>query len=95
MARRQILRVDVVTLAVADRALRRSTSIRPNLPLQEPIGGTPPRAAGPLARAVAFLIDSFAASSLFGLAISLAGFLFGLFTNRTLDGGGSSRRQQR
>lgn len=104
LARRQILRVDLVVLALVDRALGRRRAGAP-LPVHTEVGGAPvpaatttpavtvpgappaPRrwAAGPVARSIAFLVDSAAVSALFGLAVSLGGFLLGLFTTRSLD----------
>jgi uncharacterized RDD family membrane protein YckC len=106
LARRQLLRVDLVVLALVDRALgRRRAGAAP--PVDTTVTGgdahatlapttattAAPRrwAAGPVARSIAFLVDSVAVSALFGLAVSLGGFLLGLFTTRSLDrvdGGG-------
>lgn len=100
LARRQLLRVDLVVLALVDRALgRRRAGASP--PADTTVTGgdahatlapttattAAPRrwAAGPVARSIAFLVDSVAVSALFGLAVSLGGFLLGLFTTRSLD----------
>ena len=103
LARRQLLKVDLVVLALADRlAGRRSdpghrgsdAAARPTGPDgptgrgDDPDGGARGRAgrwaAGPVSRAVAFLVDSLAVSTLFGVAVSLGTFLVALFTSRSL-----------
>jgi uncharacterized RDD family membrane protein YckC len=96
VARRQLLRIDLVVLAVTDRALgrRAAGSAPPPDGPDGPAGETVavrtawrPRSltAGPVARSIAFLVDWLAASTLFGLTAALGGFLFELFTNRSLD----------
>lgn len=85
MARRQLLGIDLVVLALVDRVLRRRRA--------EPSAPTEPRLwpAGPLSRALGFLIDSLTVSGLFGLGVSLISYLLTLFTGRTLgpSGGGT------
>lgn len=73
LARRQILRLDLAIGALIDKAARRA----PEVPSRD-------LAAGPLARTAAFLIDTLAVSTLFGLTVSMGGFLLGLFTARDL-----------
>lgn len=81
MARRQLLGIDIVILGLIDQILRRRHDDQP-----KPLDGQ--RSAGPLSRAVGFLIDSVTVSALFGLGVSLVGYLLHLFTGRSLAGSG-------
>ncbi len=81
LARRQLLGFDLLALRLIDRVLRRRPEAQPR---------TEPWPAGPLSRLLAFMVDSVTVSALFGLGVSLGGFLVGLFTNQTFDGSEAS-----
>jgi len=99
LARRQIIRIDLILMAVVARMLGRRSVKRAIEPGHNQMddGAVPTSApsralwrpgaltAGPLARTVAFLIDSVAVSSSFSLGVAMGGFLLGLFTTRTID----------
>ena len=99
LARRQIIRIDLILMTVVARVLGRRSGARANEPdhgrtddVVNPASAASralwrPGAltAGPLARTVAFLIDSLAVSSSFSLGVAMGGFLLGLFTTRTID----------
>jgi uncharacterized RDD family membrane protein YckC len=76
LGRSKLLGIDLVVLGLVDRVLRRP-----------PAPSGPPWSAGPLARILAYVVDSISVSALFGLGASLGGYLFGLFTNRTFETG--------
>ena len=80
LARRQVLGFDLLALRLVDRVLRRSP---------QTTAAVEPWPAGPLSRLLAFTVDSVTISALFGLGVSLGGFLLELFTNHTFDGADS------
>jgi uncharacterized RDD family membrane protein YckC len=77
LARRQVLGIDVVLLGLVDRLLGRGRAAAPD--------PDAPRPAGPVARLLAFLVDSFVVSVAFSAVVFLGGALFGLFTGRSVD----------
>lgn len=77
LARRQVLGVDIAVLGLVDRV------VRPRAEPPDPIGRV--WSAGPVSRVLGFVVDSAAVSALFGLGVSLGGFLVELFTSATLD----------
>jgi uncharacterized RDD family membrane protein YckC len=80
VARRKVSAVDTLLLGAVDRILRR----RPVAPVE-----SAPRAAGPLARTLGFLVDSVLVSTTFGLGVALGAALLELFTARDFDTSGS------
>lgn len=80
LARRQVLGIDVVTLGLVDKGMRRGR-------VSATVDGPVPtgRPAGPLARLLGFLIDSVLVSTLFGLGVSLTSSLWELFFASSFD----------
>jgi uncharacterized RDD family membrane protein YckC len=85
LARRQVLGIDVVALGLVDRVLRRRPLDRGSAARPAGSGDDPLRPAGPLARSLAFLLDSLTVSASFGLLVALGATLVGLFAGRPVD----------
>lgn len=87
LARRQVLGIDVVALGLVDRVLRRRPApADPVVPAAAPaVGVDRRRPGGPLARSLAFLLDSLTVSASFGLLVALGATLIGLFAGRSVD----------
>ena len=79
LGRRQVLGIDVVAMGLVDRMLRRRPPLGADALTQD---GR--RLGGPLARVLAFLVDSVAVSATFGLLVALGTTLAGLFTGHTV-----------
>lgn len=76
LARRQVVAVDGLLLGLVDRLLGRE-------PVSPESRG--PRAAGPLGRILAFIVDSAVVSTLFTAGVGLGSYLFELFTGRDIE----------
>lgn len=76
LARRQLVGIDIVLMGGVDRLFRRQRPALPDTPKLSATG----RSAGPISRMIAFGLDLFFVSALFGMVAYLATSMIELFT---------------
>lgn len=81
LARRQLVGVDIILMGAVDRIFRRE---RPTLPDAPKLSATG-RPAGPISRIIAFGLDLFFVSVLFGMVAYLGRAMIELFTGNTIQ----------